>query len=603
MAQKRELISNYDLGIPYTSYVNRKMVDGLKRFSGISGLNTIYWAYDDMDGESFVRAVLERQGVKSDISELSLGNIPTEGGFIAVANRPYGILDTLLIMDLILRKRKDIKFIGNFIVSQVEPLADYFIEVDPFTPTSSVNLSGIRHAMDHVRGGGVLVVFPSSDVATHQTLMGDVHDSPWLESTMKFVKMCKVPILPVYISGGNSTRFHWLGKVHPMLRMAQLPREFLRKTNVEIAIKVGKPFAVADQVRIPKLDTFSNFIRSNVYLLRERSERRGAEGLLNSPRPTSQTISKADFDALSLKLEAHKMIEVGTLILYHVNAKELSRKELKASPQIEEQIKKHEKLRESRFERIHDLTLDRLPEIKLLGKAKAQSKANGLDSAPPFRPEEFSSFLVILDHSQDALVLSSELVMGRDLFDNGGGLEDFRSYGNFEFSRKMIDTMKRSVELTALYSNAEYSQRSDALKLLWGGILRITKQHPWCENLIGVSRVSEHYSLTARMLIIGYLKFNAWNRELSKMVIPRHGSIKAVINDNVEEVVELVETSINGALIDKLLGDLVEQQGELSRMPLMLKRYLAMGGNVVSLNVDVDNGNALDMLLLLKLER
>lgn len=52
MAQKRELISNYDLGIPYTSYVNRKMVDGLKRFSGISGLNTIYWAYDDMDGES-----------------------------------------------------------------------------------------------------------------------------------------------------------------------------------------------------------------------------------------------------------------------------------------------------------------------------------------------------------------------------------------------------------------------------------------------------------------------------------------------------------------------------------------------------------------------
>lgn len=589
MAHKRELISNYDLGIPYTSYLNRKMVDGLKSFSGVNGLNAIYWAFDDLDGETFVRGVLERQGVKCDVSELSMSNIPDEGGFVAVANRPYGILDTLLVLKLMLKKRKDLKFIGNFIVSQVEPLADYFIEVDPFTPTSAVNLGGIREALTHVREGGALVVFPSNDVATHQTLIGDVHDSPWSESTMKFVKMCKIPILPVFITGGNSARFHWIGKVHPMLRMAQLPREFLRKTNVEIAVKIGRPFTVADQVRVANLKTFSNFIRSNVYLLKERDESKSArESIMTSEK----SIAPTEFAALSGKLKGREVAEQGSLVLYHIKAADLSRKELLASPQIIEQIRRHRKS----VEKSRDLQIERL-----LDKAKFKTAA--VSEKEPFRPEEFSSFLVVLDHSAQTLVVGYELVMGKDLFENGGSLEDFRSYGNFEFSRKLTDTMKHSIELTALYSNQEYAQRSDVLKLLWGEIMIITKRNSWCENLIGVSRVSERYSLTARMLIISYLRFNAWDGAVSKMVVPRHGSIKAVIGDNVEEVVELIETSINGALIDKLLSDLVVEPGELSRMPLMLKRYLAMGGNVVSLNVDVDNGNALDMLLLLKLER
>lgn len=606
MARKRELISNYDLGIPYTSYINRKMVDGLKNFTGLSGLNTIYWAFEDLEGEAFVHGVLERQGVESRVSELSMSNIPAEGGFVAVSNRPYGILDALLVMDLMLKRRKDLKFIGNFIVSQVEPLAEYFIEVDPFTPTSSVNLSGIRAALDHVRGGGVLVVFPSNDVSTHQTLMGDVHDSAWSESTMKFVKMCKMPIIPIFIAGGNSATFHWLGKVHPMLRVAQLPREFLKKNNVEIAIKIGKPFMVADQVRIARLETFSNFIRSNVYLLREREEFRVDSRVV---KPAEKMITLSQFKALSDKLAGKEMVDLGTLKLYHIRATDMSREELLASPQIMEQIRRHEKSRE----RFYDMKLE-----KLLDKAKIKTAAtvnsttkstsnNAIDSnmpeKEPFKPEEFSSFLVILDHSTETLVVGYELVMGMDLFGNGGGLEDFRSYGNFEFSRKMTDTMRRSIEMTELYSNQEYAQRSDALKLLWAGVIKITKANEWCENLIGVSSVSERYSLTAKMLIMSYLKFNAWDKALSRMVVPRHGSIKAVVNDNVEEVVELVETSISGVLVDKLLADLVVEPGELSRMPLMLKRYLAMGGNVVSLNVDVDKGNGLDMLLLLRLER
>ena len=77
-------------------------------------------------------------------------------------------------------------------------------------------------ASETLKSGGCLGLFPAGEVATTYG-SSIIQDKEWQRSIIKLIKNSGVPVLPVYVHGTNSNFFHWLGKIHPMLRTARLP--------------------------------------------------------------------------------------------------------------------------------------------------------------------------------------------------------------------------------------------------------------------------------------------------------------------------------------------------------------------------------------------
>jgi putative hemolysin len=87
---------------------------------------------------------------------------------VFVSNHPTGTLDGLVLIHLLSKVRPDVKFMGNMLLSRLEPLKEFFIEVNPFDSHSAQNVGGIRASMEHVRKGGALVIFPAGEISTYK---------------------------------------------------------------------------------------------------------------------------------------------------------------------------------------------------------------------------------------------------------------------------------------------------------------------------------------------------------------------------------------------------------------------------------------------------
>jgi hypothetical protein len=79
-------------------------------------------------------------------------------------------------------------------------------------------------------------------------------------------------VLPVYFEGGCSERFHRLGRIHPMLRTANLVNETINKQGKRIPMRIGKPVSVAEMNRYEKLEELYGFLRNRIYAMQAEFE-------------------------------------------------------------------------------------------------------------------------------------------------------------------------------------------------------------------------------------------------------------------------------------------------------------------------------------------
>ena len=81
----------------------------------------------------------------------------------------------------------------------------------------------------HLRDGHPLGVFPAGEVSTKYPGNKKIADKTWQDSAMKIIRVSKVHVIPMFFVGQNSTMFHLLGKIHPVLRSARIPSEIFNK--------------------------------------------------------------------------------------------------------------------------------------------------------------------------------------------------------------------------------------------------------------------------------------------------------------------------------------------------------------------------------------
>lgn len=560
-----KIINDNDLGIPCTNAVNRAVVDFAKSLLGLNRLNELYDKLFKYQGVEFAHQLLRELDIKVDVKTTSLDNIPETGAFIAIANHPHGALDGILLADLIVRKRRDTKFMGNFLLEKVEPMREMFLSVNPFNSKAARNVPAIRTALLHLQEGGGLIIFPAGEVSTYYNGFSICEDKEWDNAIVKFIQVAKVPVLPLYISGKNSLKFHLVGKVHPKLRTVRLPLELLNKVGRKIDIIIGSTVSVKRQGELKGIIQFRDYLRANIYFMMKTD----AKKPIIQPSPQVQEVALA---VNSSEIEREIMALDPTLKLFTTGDVETY-----CSPacNIKSTLKEICRLREVAF--------------RLVGEGTNRSED----------VDKFDSYYhhLFLWHKVEKRVIGAYRVGFGDKILDEHGIEGFYTNTLFEYSSKFAEVLGSSIELGRSFIIPEYQKRTKPLMMLWQGILTILLKYHNYQYLLGPVSMSNSYSNTAKLIAINYIKQHHWSPELAKMVIARNG-IKQILNQRLNMKLLANISDIN--LIDKLIIDIDVYNTPL---PILLRKYLQLGGVVLSFNVDAAFNDSLDALLLLDISK
>src|SRR5262249_8612922 len=151
---------------------------GLSKLEQIFFMNPLREVYSRVrnGGPGILERLMREMRIGIKVTEEDLARIPRSGAALVVANHPFGILDGAALGAVLLRVRSDGKILPNCVMGAMPELDDPCIYLDPFARPEShrANIAGLRHAVPHLRQGGLLVIFPAGEVSHWQFRQGEV---------------------------------------------------------------------------------------------------------------------------------------------------------------------------------------------------------------------------------------------------------------------------------------------------------------------------------------------------------------------------------------------------------------------------------------------
>jgi putative hemolysin len=234
----------------------------------INQVNDLFAQAQPKQGIEFIDAILAGCGVEIEFDERELKNIPSDGSFIAIANHPYGGIEGLVLLKVLLMARPDAKLMANFLLKKIPNLSDFFIAVNPFENIEhSSSISGLKNTLQLLADGTPIGIFPAGEVSTFKIEKQQVTDRLWHPVVGKIIGKAKVPVVPIYFHGNNGLLFNLLSLIHPTLRTAKLPSELFNKQGQTIRLRIGKPINVEDIPEYNNSTKLLNFLRARTYAL------------------------------------------------------------------------------------------------------------------------------------------------------------------------------------------------------------------------------------------------------------------------------------------------------------------------------------------------
>ncbi|QEC77754.1 lysophospholipid acyltransferase family protein [Mucilaginibacter ginsenosidivorax] len=244
----------------------------LMRLMKIDAFNNMMQQAGILTGVEFTSFALQFLGITIRVDEEDLANIPTSGAFIAVANHPYGAVESLALLNLLVSRRPDTLFMGNFLLKRVPNLADYIIAVNPFEKIKDgSSISGLKNTLSQLRNGTPVAIFPAGEVSAFDFKTQRVTDREWHPVVGKLIAKAGAPVLPIYFHGDNGLGFSLLRYIHPSLQTAMLPAELFNKKGMVLRVRIGKPISPSDFHAQQKNDELLPILRAKTYGLKEEA--------------------------------------------------------------------------------------------------------------------------------------------------------------------------------------------------------------------------------------------------------------------------------------------------------------------------------------------
>jgi len=546
---------------------------GIERLLGLQRCQTLYEQLEPTcEPQDFPGLALQQLGVNYELSAHDRERIPESGPCILIANHPFGGVEGLVLLDLLARIRPDFKVMANFLLQRVPQLQPCLISVDPFAGATAArtNLAPLRQALNWLKQGGLLVIFPAGEVSSWQSGEQGVTDPPWSTTLARLVRLSKSPVLPVFFPGQNGPFFQWAGRIHPRLRTILLPRMLLNKRGRSLEVRVGHSIPAKKLADLGDDRQLNDYLRMRTYAL----------GLNQARSTTTKNLKEGTkvplADPPAAELLAAEIIQLR------------SRSLLLESGEFDVLLAEGEEAPNLLLE------IGRLRELTFRRVGEGTGRNLDLD-----RFDADYSHLFIWNRENRELVGAYRI--GRvDRLLTHKGAEGLYTTTLFDFQPQLLDRLRNALELGRSFIRPEYQRSYAQLLLLWKGIGHYLVANPQYRYLFGPVSISGDYSADSRQLMTSALSRHYLIDDLAKLVQPRlpvalkplqiHGIPTRQSDPLLEDMDE----------ISTLVADL---ETDSKGIPVLLRHYLSLGGKLLSFNLDPDFSDVIDGLLLVDLRQ
>ena len=181
-------------------------------------------------GQPFWDQALGVMGIDVITPPDQLEHIPESGPLVITANHPHGLVDGMVLGQLIGRRRTDYRILTRSLLTGVGEIQQFMIPV-PFAHEEDALQQSLvmrKEAMAHLKNGGCVVLFPSGVVATSRTAFGPVVEADWNPFTAKMIQRSGAAVVPIKFPGNNSRAYQIANRISPTLRQGLLLHEVVR---------------------------------------------------------------------------------------------------------------------------------------------------------------------------------------------------------------------------------------------------------------------------------------------------------------------------------------------------------------------------------------
>ncbi len=197
-------------------------------------------------GQAFWVACFDVMNIKVETPEEQLLNIPADGPVIVVANHPHGLVDGMVLAELIGRRRDDYRILTRSVLDGLDEVASsYMIPVPfPHDPDAQRQMVEMRtKSMEHLKAGGLITLFPSGVVASSDTLFGPAIEREWNVFTAQMIRRSGATVVPIYFPGSNSRWYQMANRISATLRQSLLLHEIVKSCNRPQRPVIGAPIS------------------------------------------------------------------------------------------------------------------------------------------------------------------------------------------------------------------------------------------------------------------------------------------------------------------------------------------------------------------------
>ena len=522
------------------------------------------------ESKDFLKLVLNIFNVEHQLVSGELSSIPEVGPSVIVANHPFGGIEGVALADLLLQVRPDVKVLTNEVLCRIDELKDIFIGVDILSKNArQKNQQAIAEAQQWVDDGHLLLIFPAGEVSSYDFALQQVTDPKWRNTAARIIRQTKAKATPVFVEGRNSWLFHAMGMINAKLRTVRLIRELLNKRGSTIRFRMGQTLDESDYKNMDSDSSLTNFLRLNTYLLSTHKPQKPKVSRLSKKERKEQNIAEAKTpeklrENIQNLPEECLLLEKNEMAVYCAKANQL--------PEVLPEIGR---LREITFRQV--------------GEGTGQDR--DLD-----KYDDYYLHLFLWDH-QNQKIVGAYRIGQVDQILRSQGVHGIYSRSLFRYHADFIHKMGSCLEMGRSFVVPEYQRSLSALMMLWKGIGAYVAANPWYRVLFGPVSISSDYSEVSRQLMAGCLSMNNSDSILQDLVRPTT-PLKPTKGRF------WCQTHLRGLTDVDRLSSLVQQiEKDKKGIPVLLKQYLKLRGELAAFNVDPDFNNALDGLIIVDLEK
>ncbi|HUJ76305.1 MAG TPA: GNAT family N-acyltransferase, partial [bacterium] len=548
----------------------------LERLLAIDRVNALYEEMRLAAGEGdFLTEALRHLGVEYEVAPEEVARIPAEGPLVLVANHPFDVVEGMILAHLVRRVRPDIKVLANYMLGLLPATRPYLIPVDPFASRDAKlgNRAPLKEALQWLKQGGALGIFPAGEVAHLHLTKRAVVDPPWSASVGRLVQRAQAVTVPVFLAGSNGAWFQVAGLLHPRMRTLLLPKQMTSRSRRPIRVRIGTPVSVEALADAGEPEDVVRRLRQRTYLLGAGqrvtipAKRRHLSVVRErAAAPIAEAVApQALQEEIAALAPERTLLQSGDYQVLFAPAQDLP------------------------------LTLDeigRLRELTFRAVGEGTGRARDLDRY------DQGYWHLVLWHRTDCAVVGAYRVARMDETLRKEGLHGLYTHSLFDYGEDLVHGLGPALELGRSFVCPEYQRTYAPLMLLWKGIGRILLNEPRYKVFLGAVSISRQYPPAAQALILELLRAHHPAPGLMERITPRN----PVRIPSMPEF-DAADLVAQAGDIDEVSKLIAEINPALGGVPILLRQYVKLGGRLLGCSVDRAFSDVVDALLTVDLAR